>query len=51
VIDEVWASDHKVLVEIVRQIEVEGRDFADEVRRAGVRYAASFGPRAPGRPA
>ena len=28
-IDEVWHTDRKVLVEIVRQIEVDGLDFAD----------------------
>jgi hypothetical protein len=29
VIGEVWSADHKVLVEIVRQLAIEGLDFAD----------------------
>lgn len=37
--DNLWNIDHKVLVEIVRQIEVDGEDFADTAaasERAGV---------------
>ncbi len=28
-IDDLWSIDHKVLVEMVRQIEIEGADYAD----------------------
>ena len=38
-IDEVWGTDRKMLVEIVRQLAIEGLDFADcdaAIKKAGV---------------